>query len=144
MHLLVGESVSFSAPAPRPRKAGAWFALPHPSIVVVAVVVHRRTNDRPTITATTTDHDYPLSFPFLSFHQRIDSHKKWSGRRDLNPGPFDPQSNALPDCATPRIKKENRKLERVTGIEPVWPAWKAGALPLSNTRKLVFLNQKCV
>ncbi len=26
----------------------------------------------------------------------------WSGRRDSNPGPFDPQSNALPDCATPR------------------------------------------
>ena len=27
-----------------------------------------------------------------------------------------------------------RKLERVTGIEPAWPAWKAGALPLSYTR----------
>ena len=25
-------------------------------------------------------------------------------------------------------------LERVTGIEPAWPAWKAGALPLSYTR----------
>ncbi len=24
--------------------------------------------------------------------------------------------------------------ERVTGIEPAWPAWKAGALPLSYTR----------
>jgi hypothetical protein len=29
-------------------------------------------------------------------------------------------------------------LERVTGIEPAWPAWKAGALPLSYTRKGVF------
>ena len=29
---------------------------------------------------------------------------KWSGCGDLNPGPFDPQSNALPDCATPRQK----------------------------------------
>jgi hypothetical protein len=28
------------------------------------------------------------------------------------------------------------KLERVTGIEPAQPAWKAGALPLSYTREL--------
>ena len=28
-------------------------------------------------------------------------------------------------------------LERVTGIEPAWPAWKAGALPLSYTRERV-------
>src|SRR5262252_5805604 len=27
------------------------------------------------------------------------------------------------------------ELERVTGIEPAWPAWKAGALPLSYTRE---------
>ena len=27
-----------------------------------------------------------------------------------------------------------RRLERVMGIEPTWPAWKAGALPLSYTR----------
>ncbi len=26
-------------------------------------------------------------------------------------------------------------MERVKGIEPSWPAWKAGALPLSYTRK---------
>lgn len=25
-------------------------------------------------------------------------------------------------------------MERVTGIEPAWPAWKAGTLPLSYTR----------
>jgi hypothetical protein len=25
-------------------------------------------------------------------------------------------------------------MERVRGIEPPWPAWKAGALPLSYTR----------
>ena len=25
-------------------------------------------------------------------------------------------------------------MERVKGIEPSWPAWKAGALPLSYTR----------
>ncbi len=28
-------------------------------------------------------------------------------------------------------------MERVTGIEPAWPAWKAGALPLSYTRRTV-------
>jgi hypothetical protein len=28
-----------------------------------------------------------------------------------------------------------KTMERVTGIEPAWPAWKAGALPLSYTRK---------
>ena len=27
-------------------------------------------------------------------------------------------------------------LERVMGIEPTQPAWKAGALPLSHTRKV--------
>jgi hypothetical protein len=25
-------------------------------------------------------------------------------------------------------------LERVTGIEPAWPVWKTGTLPLSYTR----------
>ena len=25
-------------------------------------------------------------------------------------------------------------MERVTGIEPAWPAWKAGVLPLNYTR----------
>jgi hypothetical protein len=28
-----------------------------------------------------------------------------------------------------------KNVERVTGIEPAWPAWKAGTLPLSYTRK---------
>ncbi len=29
-----------------------------------------------------------------------------------------------------------KRVERVTGIEPAWPAWKAGALPLSYTREV--------
>ena len=33
----------------------------------------------------------------------------------------------------PRLTREGTR-ERVTGIEPAWPAWKAGALPLSYTR----------
>jgi hypothetical protein len=28
------------------------------------------------------------------------------------------------------------KMERVTGIEPAWPVWKTGTLPLSYTRIL--------
>ena len=28
-----------------------------------------------------------------------------------------------------------RMMERVAGIEPAWPAWKAGTLPLSYTRE---------
>src|SRR5215831_15069848 len=30
---------------------------------------------------------------------------KWSGRLDLNQRPLDPQSSALPGCATPRPKR---------------------------------------
>lgn len=30
-----------------------------------------------------------------------------------------------------------KRLERVVGIEPTWPAWKAGTLPLSYTRRLL-------
>ena len=32
-------------------------------------------------------------------------------------------------------------MERVTGIEPAWPAWKAGALPLSYTRVRVEMTE---
>ena len=37
-----------------------------------------------------------------------------------------------------RIYQERRRfsLERVKGIEPSYPAWKAGVLPLNYTRKL--------
>ena len=33
----------------------------------------------------------------------------------------------------------NGALERVMGIEPTWPAWKAGVLPLNYTRKIILL-----
>ena len=33
-----------------------------------------------------------------------------------------------------RLASYLQKLERVMGIEPTWPAWKAGTLPLSYTR----------
>ncbi len=38
-----------------------------------------------------------LIFYFIEF-------KKWSERRDLNPRPLDPQSSALPSCATLRVR----------------------------------------
>ena len=34
------------------------------------------------------------------------------------------------------------KVERVTGIEPAWSAWKAGALPLSYTREMCYLSRR--
>ena len=33
-------------------------------------------------------------------------------------------------------------MERVEGIEPSWPAWKAGTLPLSYTRIVSVLTTK--
>ena len=35
-----------------------------------------------------------------------------------------------------RIYRPSKKLERVKGIEPSYPAWKAGILPLNYTRRL--------
>ena len=34
----------------------------------------------------------------------------------------------------------NKKRERVMGIEPTYPAWKAGVLPLNYTRKGLYVN----
>src|SRR4051794_13150115 len=45
---------------------------------------------------------------------------------------FSRVSNRPPDLV--------KGVERVTGIEPAWPAWKAGALPLSYTRGTVGEN----
>jgi Domain of unknown function (DUF4412) len=36
-----------------------------------------------------------------------------------------------------RSRQDRRPSERATGIEPAWPAWKAGTLPLSYARILV-------
>ena len=33
-----------------------------------------------------------------------------------------------------KVNQLNNEMERVGGIEPPWPAWKAGALPLCYTR----------
>ena len=47
--------------------------------------------------------------------------------------------------ALKNVKRYHVKVERVGGIEPPWPAWKAGALPLSYTRiglSIVLLNSR--
>ena len=44
-------------------------------------------------------------------------------------------SSVLPSLAA-GFTSENSRNERATGIEPAWPAWKAGTLPLSYARAL--------
>ena len=92
------------------------------------------------------------------------------GYRDSNPGPPEPQSGALTNCAIPTINEPEgirtpdprlrRPLlypaelqthstqkcgtfttKRVMGIEPTYPAWKAGVLPLNYTRNVYVLKR---
>lgn len=86
---------------------------------------------------------------------------KWGGRWDSNPRQPEPQSGALPTELHPpylvrpkgleplahclegscsihlsyKRKLQHPLLERVMGIEPTRPAWKAGILPLNYTRR---------
>ena len=59
------------------------------------------------------------------------------GYRDSNPGPSEPQSDALTSCAIPTMFLYRRFFalkKRVMGIEPTYLAWKASVLPLNYTR----------
>jgi hypothetical protein len=46
-------------------------------------------------------------------------------------------SNEIRSCPF-TMEKRN---ERATGIEPAWPAWKAGTLPLSYARAFLELKK---
>ena len=85
----------------------------------------------------------------LARRQRTGTELRESCRWDLNPGPRPYQGRALPTEPRQRVfllglgggaglsslswVGESRP-ERVMGIEPTLPAWKAGTLPLSYTR----------
>ena len=66
------------------------------------------------------------------------------GYRDSNPGPPEPQSGALTNCAIPTVNLRHLGCllcifaiyKRVMGIEPTYLAWKASVLPLNYTRTI--------
>ncbi len=58
---------------------------------------------------------------------------RWCSHPESNWGPLPYQGSALP----PELCEPHGHMERVAGIEPAQPAWKAGVLPLNYTR-LIF------
>ena len=58
-----------------------------------------------------------------------------------------PKLPAYHTLAAPEFRKKITEVEltpeaeRAMGIEPTWPAWKAGTLPLSYARKLQFRSR---
>ena len=80
-----------------------------------------------------------LSYWRISFPRAIASHPKlkasearsiWKGRRREQSAVF----AALTQTAETERRELLPTLERVMGIEPTYPAWKAGVLPLNYTR----------
>src|SRR6266545_6011817 len=61
-----------------------------------------RTESQGSSTYTSGDLGFILAILALGVSPRDRAANVWSGRRDLNPRPLDPQSSALPGCATPR------------------------------------------
>ncbi len=54
--------------------------------------------------------------------------------RYLSPAGGAPLGSAILFCELTQVSMPVEEMERVTGIEPAQPAWKAGTLPLSYTR----------
>ena len=55
-------------------------------------------------------------------------------QRDAAGPAFQRPPEGLPPAAFRRLRGSHPLMERAMGIEPTWPAWKAGALPLSYAR----------
>ncbi len=62
------------------------------------------------------------------------THHNWSEVLVASPEGFEPPTHGLEGRCSVRLSYRDIKMERVEGIEPSQPAWKAGALPLSYTR----------
>lgn len=86
-----------------------------------------RSDDNPSAPHTLRLYQHSTS----SFH-RGNEPAKVNRHQPTSPS-FTLQNNRR-QCRKPRRQITLARQERVMGIEPTWPAWKAGTLPLSYTR----------
>ena len=72
------------------------------------------------------------------------THHKAVSSKVASPEGFEPPTHGLEGRCSVQLSYRDKKLERVEGIEPSQPAWKAGALPLSYTRPQSVLYLFCL